>query len=377
MITYLGDSFGVNILFRVHGSAVYKSLTPTILASAVYVILYEVVELSYDEDPPLFLHPYPINALVTAYTFLLVFRANYSYSRWWEAYSNVYGMHSKWLDFATSVTSFHLQSVRYDAQRPPAFGAYPEVRSLGQGSSNNNAGSGLGGTGVPSYELSRHHHSNASHNHQRHATVEDLIAQIDALEEEERQNWEDGGIGDSSGRPPSFRSRFRTFRRRQKGRTIAKMLERRRKEDTRQEEQRRSSRLSPRHPASSSNHGQQQSKSISRPANRLHETVLFEDRFDLKTGTPNSIFTAVTRKHLREGGLDPDETPPLLFLEECAHLLSLMSAVAFSTLRNDLPNAESPLADFQPGLPWPHVDPDMYRGEYRKGGPEASIGGTP
>lgn len=56
-----------------------------------------------------------------------------------------------------------------------------------------------------------------------------------------------------------------------------------------------------------------------------------------------------------------------LFLQETAHLLSLLSAVAMSTLRNDLEGAESPLATFTPGSPWPCEDPDSYDADVRKG----------
>lgn len=60
-------------------------------------------------------------------------------------------------------------------------------------------------------------------------------------------------------------------------------------------------------------------------------------------------------------------TPPnALFLEEIAHLLSLLSAVAMSTLRNDLEDAESPLIEFFPNEPWPHVDPDDYLADVRR-----------
>jgi hypothetical protein len=59
------------------------------------------------------------------------------------------------------------------------------------------------------------------------------------------------------------------------------------------------------------------------------------------------------------------DTPPL-FLQEAAHLLSLLSAVAFSTLRNDLEQADSPLITFVPNAPWPHVDPDAYTADVRK-----------
>jgi hypothetical protein len=69
---------------------------------------------------------------------------------------------------------------------------------------------------------------------------------------------------------------------------------------------------------------------------------------------------------LQEGCNDSKNTPPSLFLEETAHLLSLLSAVAMSTLRNDLENAESPLIEFVPNEPWPHVDPDAYSADVRK-----------
>jgi len=44
-----------------------------------------------------------------------------------------------------------------------------------------------------------------------------------------------------------------------------------------------------------------------------------------------------------------------------------MSAVAMSTLRNDLEEAESPLIEFLPNAPWPHGDPDSYSADVRKG----------
>ena len=121
-------------------------------------------------------------------------------------------------------------------------------------------------------------------------------------------------------------------------------------------------------PATARLFNQRKSIAVGKQSTVPHEEQLeFRDRIDSKTGKSYSTFTAYSRKHLREGNLDPDEIPPMLFLEECAHLLSLMSAVAFSTLRNDLPEAESPLTVFEPNLPWPLVDPDGYKSNYRKG----------
>lgn len=49
---------------------------------------------------------------------------------------------------------------------------------------------------------------------------------------------------------------------------------------------------------------------------------------------------------------------PSLFLQEAAHLYSLLSAVAMSTLRCDVEGAESPIAPHIPGIPLPPVNPD-------------------
>ena len=47
-----------------------------------------------------------------------------------------------------------------------------------------------------------------------------------------------------------------------------------------------------------------------------------------------------------------------LFLQEASHLISLLSAVALATLRHDIEKADTPLANHEPGSPWPPVDPD-------------------
>ena len=46
------------------------------------------------------------------------------------------------------------------------------------------------------------------------------------------------------------------------------------------------------------------------------------------------------------------ELLPSLFLQESAHLVSLLSAVALSTLRNEIEGAEAPLCEFIPGNAW-------------------------
>ena len=57
-----------------------------------------------------------------------------------------------------------------------------------------------------------------------------------------------------------------------------------------------------------------------------------------------------------DGKVDGDM--PSLFLQESAHLLSLLSAVACSTLRDDIEGTETPLVEWLVGSPFPPVDPD-------------------
>jgi hypothetical protein len=57
---------------------------------------------------------------------------------------------------------------------------------------------------------------------------------------------------------------------------------------------------------------------------------------------------------------------PSLFLQETAHLISLLNAVALSTLRNDIAIAASPVTPYVPGVPWPDVDPDNLPRETKK-----------
>jgi len=450
MITYFNGSFGVRILGRIHGSALWKSILPAFISTVIYLLMFYCSK--YSKKTPnselLFLHPYPLGALVTAFTFLLVFRANYSYNRWWEAYSSIYLMHSKWLDFSTEVAAFHYQSERYNKYKPPTFGANPGMQSLEVRESANSILTntysdddsiiGIEPKMQPQAktitEKGAEDIKATPQGLARHAktpTYTDLIAQMNACEAKEaemnRQSLEivesesnydssDSEIDQQYSNETSDDVNGKGLRRRQSW--IRKKLQRRfsrkrkkhrkansvsedfdtvmagtgnrnlnsvRKSRKQQKERykqdqkpkrRRTRHLSNR-PSATGNASSRiynHRKSITMPGGSAQQEIQWRDRFDVKTGISYSIFTANSRKHLREGNLDPDSIPPLLFLEECAHLLSLMSAVAFSTLRNDLPEAESPLTVFEPSLPWPLVDPDGYKGRVRKGWTQSKSG---
>jgi len=364
-------------------------------------------------------------------------------------------MHSKWLDLATEIAAFHYQSRRYDAFKPPSFGANPGIQSLDNHTSTvsllsenqrsnpvtfdpddnivrgSPARAGPARTGEDLLPVGETRQKTAPSGLVRHAkspTMSDLIQQMDNCEAKEaemnRQSIPHEIIGDRtddyveesneiySGRSVYTDEEGGILPRKQKRSWLRKIRDRHsdartvRKSKKLEEQMRRSDammtkRLDVANLNRSSNNanatrrqetnnevrtgrGQRRHdrtkpqtatehyfnrRSIGRSksaALRDGRQLEFRDRFDAQSGKPYSIFTAVSRKHLRAGHLDPDAIPPLLFLEECAHLLSLMSAVAFSTLRNDLPEAESPLTVFEPGLPWPQVDPDNYRGKVRQ-----------
>lgn len=386
-----------------------------------------------------------------------------SYNRWWEAYTAVYLMHSKWLDLATEIAAFHYQSKRYDPFKPPSFGANPGVQNLdfllnnywdASDSSNSSAGESVPRFGKPSTieesnmltpphsprkqrKITRPSPLNMTPNprtrHAKQTTLTDLIQQMDAREAEEEEmkrqsliserrneNRDDDGdlcddnnavsgvegsldqIDSELGGEESTREKKKSWLRKIRDRRSDARSQRRLKKEEKHRrltdaisihfdalpinsresvnvnasrnhpkgklgKQKLKRRRSRHLPATTAYYNQR--KTIARTKESLpHEDQLeFRDRFDVKSGKAYSTFTAFSRKHLREGNLDPDAVPPMLFLEECAHLLSLMSAVAFSTLRNDLPEAESPLTSFVPGLPLPLVDPDGYKAKVRIG----------
>ena len=67
-----------------------------------------------------------------------------------------------------------------------------------------------------------------------------------------------------------------------------------------------------------------------------------------------------SRISIKEGKAMQTKTTPIpsLFLQEGAHLVSLLSAVALSTLRFDEDDSYAPLVEFTPGHHWPNYNSD-------------------
>lgn len=92
MIQYHRSAFGVNLLTRIHGSAVFRGA----FMGALSVIFLIIMRSTWDSHPGRsngeINHPYAVGVLVATLTFLLVFRAQSAYARYWEACGAIYHM---------------------------------------------------------------------------------------------------------------------------------------------------------------------------------------------------------------------------------------------------------------------------------------------
>ena len=94
MIDYFKGIYGLNLLGRVHGSALYRGSVLGLLSVAVYLLIVLRWNVSGRPVPARGApgvagddlgHPYGVGVLVSSVTFLIIFRANHAYGRYWEA----------------------------------------------------------------------------------------------------------------------------------------------------------------------------------------------------------------------------------------------------------------------------------------------------
>jgi len=320
MIQYHKSAFGLGLLFRINGSAIYRSFLPGILSAAVVMLLRLI---THDDDTKTsiiddsILHPYAVGALVASLTFLLVFRAQQGYARYWEACSAVHHCLSKWMDAVNHAGAYHLQCEHYNPIKPPSFFDYPDL----DGSF-----------------LTRN----------REASREACAEQQQQQQQVESKNSESERLHE-----------------RAQSKSITQVDKRYLKAVTKIP-------ISPKHKSCSN------LSSSSRSGDRGSPIPLEgEPRLDGNWGSRRfannsnknknddssnaSTYFDPRNPNLRDpqgfAGFSGGNTAPL-FLQELAHLASLMAAVALSTLRNDVDGAESPLDIYSPGSPWPAVDPD-------------------
>lgn len=107
MIIYDKSFWGVILLGRVYGSAF-----PRTLPAAIFTALFTWV-LSYFRQPTVsswWAHPYPHQTIFFVVGFIIVFRCNLSYNRYWEGRTGLQAMTARWLDASIQIVSFDRRS---------------------------------------------------------------------------------------------------------------------------------------------------------------------------------------------------------------------------------------------------------------------------
>ena len=312
MIEYYKAAFGLNLLFRVHGSAAYRSTIAGAL-SALFLLLIHYfwendAEDDGDSDGREIAHPYAIGVLVTTGTFLLVFRLQQAYSRYWEACSAVHHMSSKWMDSVMHTASYHMQCDHFKAIKPPAFFDFPDLNDM-------------------YLSRSRERHDFNSSFHMGMETESERVthrAQSKSIE----------SLGKTKFDPSSLKPKSMHSVRRSSSSNI-------------------SSRNDDRLDAVSSD------DMMEEPFHLLGTPRMDGNWGALYHGKKATFFDPKHPERTSEEGFGSfrgGRLPPL-FLQEMAHLCSLLNGVALATLRNDIEGAQSPLDVYNPGAPWPVVDP--------------------
>jgi len=406
MIIYNRSAFGWKLIFRFHGSAFYRSVLPSCVAVILYFIYGKYITQIDDdgEKERDLLHPYAVGVLVTTSTFLIVFRLNQSYSRYWEACGNVHQCMSKWMDATTHTGIYHLQCDHYRVNKPPSFYDYPELNSLfmTRDRERSNIHTVHQGDNSVGYDG---HGSDSSSGFIFGKPFQRPTSQGTIPEIPQPQRF--GGLNiDSSGDSEILRGKYGR-KSISTGSTSRDDSRKRHREEIREEYQRRAFAKSINH--LDTKYKQKAMKRYSTDRNRrgsvsslysicskstrhinmksvenndLYEESVFHSfgsepiplvgkpRLDGNWGAyytknPKQPLSTYVNPH-RVDNVDPtgfasvqgDRTPPL-FLQELAHLSSLMNAVALSTLRNDMEGCESPLSIYEPGQQWPEVDPNQ------------------
>lgn len=102
MIRYRKTCCGLFLLFRIAGTAWPYGVFPGLLASGISIALSLWVDADTEiRNREQFIdHPYAFQLFAYLLGFLMVFRTNFAYQRYWEAIGMVQAMAAKWLDGA-------------------------------------------------------------------------------------------------------------------------------------------------------------------------------------------------------------------------------------------------------------------------------------
>jgi predicted membrane chloride channel (bestrophin family) len=98
----------LSVLLRMSGSVLPRTAPLAFLCAMITVVLQ--ANLSEDFLHDLFEHPYPFQPLFYIVAFVVVFRTNVAYNRYWESATQVSFMAAKWGDAIMQTISFDMFS---------------------------------------------------------------------------------------------------------------------------------------------------------------------------------------------------------------------------------------------------------------------------
>eukprot|EP00542_Grammatophora_oceanica_P022122 CAMPEP_0194033986 /NCGR_PEP_ID=MMETSP0009_2-20130614/6433_1 /TAXON_ID=210454 /ORGANISM="Grammatophora oceanica, Strain CCMP 410" /LENGTH=601 /DNA_ID=CAMNT_0038674721 /DNA_START=104 /DNA_END=1912 /DNA_ORIENTATION=- len=315
MIQYYKGAYSLNLLFKVQGSAVYRSFPPALVS----VLLFLLIRLQWrngDQDSDDLDHPYAVGVLVGSVSFLIIFRANHGYSRYWEACGATHQMMSKFMDATMHMAAYHMQCDHYAQIKPPSFFEYPEL-------------------------------NNEYLTRDRERFVYDTQAPTPFDQSMRNLNSSDMSVS-----PPPSTASFGAKAKREglRRRAVKKSIEHVVGEDFS---------VNPIDFDPGLNTFMDSDPTPLTGRRRLDGG--WSKLFGEKGGSTYYKRGAKWNEDGKGFASTAGGRTPALFLQELSHLTSLLAAVAMSTLRNDIEGAESPLTIYQPGAPWPEVDPTMMK----------------
>lgn len=317
MIIYEQGLFGVFNLFRVHGSAAYKVFIPCLISTLLVIVMDKLDPSTDFDEQPTIEHPYGVGAFVAFFSFMLTFRLNFSYQRYWEACTAVHLMMSKWLDAAMTLAAFHYQAKSYNDLQPQAFGNRPDLSHI---------------------KIKRRSGRQALSQTKVMENIQNYV------EEQEQRSGE-------TVRGSWLVNLLET----------AKVIEK--ADKSIQIKKSHSDIAFDRLDNTMYTHNGQHMRSINSIGRNSTAAIPVPKRFQAPEQPHTTkdlralLMMEASSRGSRKLGKHLPPTPSL-FLQEAAHLVSLLNAVALSTMRNDVEIADSPLNAYLPGSPWPEIDPD-------------------
>ena len=115
MSTYTQELAGLHLVLRLYGSAVPRAAPFAALSAGLAALLHFYPGAEYFEA--LWRHPYPYQLFAFIVGFILVFRSNYGYSRYWQGRTSLQRMGAAWSDMCMRAMVFEATACAHNQQQ--------------------------------------------------------------------------------------------------------------------------------------------------------------------------------------------------------------------------------------------------------------------